>query len=173
MKKLSILPILSLLLLVPFASALMTFQNDYLEIGLAEKNPSTWEIIPGGANGKVILSYSVNFIDRLKNFFLQTPLSQTARANIYGLNPGWNYTLIYYGFNEHNDEWDFATCITSGKTSTQGYLKMVSGNFNWTPFVNNGRNEKFWIVRSEDVNCETNRMLAWNPSEYLFESSVI
>ena len=32
---------------------------------------------------------------------------------------------------------------------------------------------KIWLVLSSDVNCTTNTMSGWNPTEYLFEHDLI
>ena len=32
---------------------------------------------------------------------------------------------------------------------------------------------KIWLVLSEDVDCDAQQMIGWNPAEYLFEYALI
>lgn len=33
--------------------------------------------------------------------------------------------------------------------------------------------QKFWVVLASDVDCDQGKMIAWNPTEYLFEEHTI
>jgi hypothetical protein len=160
-------PILALMgiLLLSLGSAMALFQVDQQKIQLVEKD-SNWNAVDG-AYGEVILSY---LTDSLQNTTMKIP---RVRANAWGLEPRTQYTLVYYGSEDKNDVWNYATCITSGKTGLLGNVKMNSGNFDYLSFLGDEQDQKFWIVKSSDVNCKTNRMTAWNPSAYLFETATI
>ena len=114
--------------------------------------------------GEVTLSYNVRF-GKISY--------QRVRATAQGLEPKTEYTLIYYGDKTHNDVYPYVTCIKTHKTSTQGYFKMNSMKFDWMPFIDDGINQKFWIVKTADLDCENGVLTAFNPSEYLFELASI
>lgn len=81
--------------------------------------------------------------------------------NGHGLEPETDYTLIQY-----TDPWPGSpVCIDSGTSDADGDIHL-SG----THQVSSG--EKYWLVLSSDVNCNTPAMTAWNPTEYLFEYNV-
>ncbi|MFH1212394.1 MAG: hypothetical protein V1659_05730 [Candidatus Woesearchaeota archaeon] len=82
------------------------------------------------------------------------------------------YTLIYYGDATHNDVWPYATCIASGRTNAAGWLSMY-GEFNYLPFLTDTVAQKFWIVRSEDVDCKAGIITGWHPNKYLFEKKTV
>ena len=91
----------------------------------------------------------------------------------WNIVPNTNYTLIYYGNGSNNDIWPYATCIQTKKSTAAGYLTMSISNFKWSNFLNDGIDQKFWLVRTSDVDCLNNKMIAWNPANYLFESQTI
>lgn len=146
-------------------SAIAYTQVDYSKRGLAQKD-AEWNVIPNGAKGEITLTYLTDNV--YWNIY-----SQTARATVYGLEPRTSYTLIYYGYGNNNDVWNYATCITKGTTSTQGYVKMMSGKFNFWNFMHDNVSQKLWVVKSSDVDCTNHKMVAWNPSQYLFETQAI
>ena len=39
--------------------------------------------------------------------------------------------------------------------------------------LDDGIAQKFWVVKSSDVDCDAGVMTAWNPTEYLFETATI
>ncbi len=74
----------------------------------------------------------------------------------------------------YNDEWPYATCIGKArKTSTKGYFKSGSARFEHLDMWTDDVAQKFWVVLASDVDCEEGRMIAWNPTEYLFEYNTI
>lgn len=154
-------------LMLTTVSAAATMQVDSNTLNIVKKNPTDWSINPG-AIGQITFTYQ-------KQAGLWNPkiVSQTARATVYGLEPRTSYTLIYYGNSLVNDVWPYVTCITSGKTSSQGYSRMMSGKINYLDFLDDGIAQKFWVVKSSDVDCATGQMIAWNPSEYLFETATL
>ncbi len=136
------------------------------KVNVVKKYPNNWSVVQGGAHGELIFSI-YNFPASSKKTVSRI------RANAWRLESRANYTLIYYGYNITNDVWPYATCITSSKAGSNGFVRMQSGNFDFTSFLNDGKNQKFWIVKSEDVNCTSHMMTAWNPTEYLFEEQTI
>jgi hypothetical protein len=101
------------------------------------------------------------------------------------------YTLIYYP-----DPWPGKNliCLGSGTTDGAGKVKIVGSkkftdaggkptglpmvyDANFNPTSPSGAvGAKIWLVSSEDVSCTadiTPSMVAWNPTEYLFEGNMI
>ena len=147
---------------------------------LYEKDPESWEIVPGGAWGK--LKYNLSG-DEFEYLF-----------NGHGLDPGVSYSLIYYA-----DPWPgdnpgaliaIGTANRGGNIHLRGSVDLEmslphpdDANYEEeggdpgtpgappTPFPFGGA--KIWLVLSDDYNAETNAMTAWNPSEYLFEAELM
>lgn len=124
---------------------------------LYEKDPATWEIVPGGAWGKMAYDLSGPTFDFV--------------FNGHGLGAG-DYTLIYYP-----DPWPGSGLICLGSTAADEY-----GNVHIAGAVDTGdlpasidQNDgaKIWLVVSGDVDCDTARMVGWHPTEYLFEYDLI
>ena len=78
-----------------------------------------------------------------------------------------------YGNEEYNDVWPYATCLGSGVTNKRGNLLMWGYGFDYKEFVSDDVAQKLWIVPSSDVDCDLGKMIAWNPSEYLFETNTL
>ncbi len=110
------------------------------------------------------------------------------------LLPKKNYTLIYYP-----DGWpgEGLICLGTGKSNKAGNIN-IKGNSdigtslpapvlnitgkpnvpdaNFNPVGASGAvGAKIWLVQTEDVDCGngTSKMLAWNPTAYLFEYNLI
>src|SRR3990167_4713065 len=134
MKKIAVL--LAMLYVLPFASA-TAFVNVGEDLNLFEKNPSDWSIVEGGAYGRVVFS-DVSIFGKI--------IQQRIRVIVYGLEPKTEYQLIYYGNEVYNDVWNYATCIgNSVKTSTQGFFKSGSSQFNHLDMANDGIAQKLWV----------------------------
>jgi len=172
MKK-AILIILIGLLVLPtvFAISMFSLPSDNIEVTQKDLDGidniqgtlDDWSVIDDGAKGNVLLSYRVK----------RNVVFPRAKAILKNAEPYTDYTLIYYGFGEHNDVWNHATCITSGRTNRNGNVRMRTQPFDYIPFYYDDIAQKFWIVTSSDVDCENNQMTAWNPSEYLFETRTV
>jgi len=142
---------------------------------LYEKDPSTWEIVDGGAWGKLKYNLSGSTFDFV--------------FNGHELEAGGDYTLIYYP-----DPWpgDGLICLGSGTANDDGDVHIMgsvdTGDLPIPADKNNIDNEdryewinedyngaKIWLVLSDDVDCDndTNKMMGWNPTKYLFEYDLI
>lgn len=100
---------------------------------------------------------------------------QTVKTKAFNLEPKESYQLIYYGDAEEgiNDVYPHATCVGREKrSSTHGYLR-TNARFDWMSFKNDGVDQKFWLVKADDVDCRNKEMTAWNPEQYLFETSFL
>jgi hypothetical protein len=138
---------------------------------LYEKDPNTWDVIGDGA--WAMLKYR--------------PEGTEFKFLLIGkqLLPDTDYTLIYYP-----DPWPGTglICLGSGNSDAEGKLKIKgkgdplsagysepvsTGNM---PIITDDNAEfgaKVWLVLSSDVDCVNENMIAWNPTEYLFESTLI
>jgi len=128
----------------------------------------TWEIIEGGAWGKmkyILSGDSFVFV-----------------FNGHGLEPEQEYTLIYYP-----DPWPGNGLICFGSDTADGsgnvHIKEAvdvdtgtndNGDTNCLPAdCDTNPGAKFWLVLSSDVDCDNGMMTGWNPDEYLFEAAMI
>lgn len=167
MKKIFLMSLIASILLVTSVFALVPVTYKSYNIKAVEKNPSDWSIVEGGNHANILLSHGV------KN----QKVEFRAHAILIGLEPETDYTLIYYGtmpeFGGYNDVWNHVTCITSGVTNKHGNVRMPAGIFDYSEFINDDKEQKFWIVPSKDLDCVNNRFKTWNPSEILFETETI
>jgi hypothetical protein len=166
MKKYLTLAIVLSMLVFPIVSAQIYFGNIVIdELQVVEKYPNNWTIVPNGSYG--IIQFNAVY----------TPwgiAQERVRASVWDLEPKTYYQLIYYGDNLHNDVWPYATCIGEPrKTSSQGYFKGNSEQFNFINILGDTTPQKFWVVLSKDVDCELGRMISWEPKSYLFETRTI
>ncbi len=127
---------------------------------LFEKDPTTWEIVEDGAWGRMNYTRSGPMFD-----FVFTG---------HGLVPDSSHSLIYYP-----DPWPGYGLICLGEGAGDEY-----GNVRVRNSVDTGDlpaeyddnfevGAKIWLVLTADVNCETQQMELWNPTEYLFENELI
>jgi len=127
---------------------------------LVEKDPESWEIIEDGAWGKM-------------KYNLKGPEFQFV-FNGHGLEPGVEYTLIYYP-----DPWPGSGLICLGTgTANMGGNVHIAGSVDTGDLPAGGDENdgaKIWLVLSDDVDCNNNnsKMIGWNPTEYLFEYDLI
>jgi len=137
-------------------------RSDTAHLYLFQKDPSTWQIIPNGAWGKMtyrIISPSFRFV-----------------FNGHKLQPGVSYTLIYYP-----DPWpgNNLICLGSGIADMYGDVHIASavqtGNLPQPTDANYPTGAKIWLVLSTDVDCvgPPPHMIGWNPTQYLFEYNLI
>jgi hypothetical protein len=110
---------------------------------LFAKNPATWAIVKGGANGKLIYQETSRVFD----------------LNASGLNPRTLYVLVRYA-----DVAPKIEILSKGTSDERGRLALNGTWHNWT--------KKFWLVPAEDVSGkvgETGSLVVWRPEKYLFE----
>lgn len=126
---------------------------------LYEKDPTTWEIVEGGAWGKIQYNIAGPTFDFV--------------FNGHGLTPNTEYSLIYYA-----DPWPGnhpGALIASGTTNSEGDIHLMGSielnmelphpdDANYPDFA------KIWLVLSSNYNAATNSV-GWNPTEWLFEYS--
>ncbi len=155
-----ILSVLWSVFLISSVLAVDSYKN--YNIKVVQKDPTDWSTVTGGS-GNVLLSHGV----RNQNVEFR------GHAILLGMEPFTSYTLIYYGDKTHNDIWPYATCISSGVTNKHGNVKINEGLFDYSSFIDDGINQKFWIILSSDINCTAKKMIAWNPNSILFEQKVI
>lgn len=163
------------------------------KLGLVQKDPSDWSTVDG-ATADLKLSSKIGLVraepllgqvtydyekygDKaklhpiVKKIFFNKKIKKVINevsVRLKDAEPYTQYTLIYYGNEENNDVWPFATCIASDKTNRKGSASF-EGEFDWTK----KEGQKFWVVKSSDVDCNNGKMIAWNPTEYLFETRTI
>lgn len=139
-----ILPISVMLgLLLVGGFAIAAVQNR--TVALHTKDPTTWATI---GSGEGTLTYG--------HFDFYATNVPSARYT--------SYTLIRY-----TDPWPGkVVCLGTGKTEGYGSRQQVriSGLM-----LDGG--PKVWLVLSSDVDCNAGKMIAWNPSKYLFEMNLI
>jgi hypothetical protein len=133
-------------------------KSNVAHLYLHEKDPETWDIIEGGAWGKM----KFNLSGSVFRFVF----------NGHGLVPGSVYTLIYYP-----DPWPGTGLICLGSEEADDF-----GNVHIKNIVDTGdlpleedenkEGAKIWLVLFDDVKCDAG-MVGWNPSEYLFEYDTI
>jgi len=149
--------VLSLLVTLPMIAGGPTGPAGKSNVGhlsLFEKDPATWEIIEGGAWGKMTYNLSGPEFEFV--------------FNVHGLEAGVEYCLIYYP-----DPWPGEGLICLGCATANG-----GGNVHIAACVNTGdlTNAKIWLVLAADVDCDTEgvtQMIDWNPTKYLFEYDLI
>ena len=127
---------------------------------LYEKDPLTWDIVEDGAWGKMKYNLSGEMFEFV--------------FNGHGLEAGSDYTLIYYP-----DLWpgNGLICLGSGVANKGGNVHIAeSCDIDFLPVVlddNFPDGSKIWLVLSDDVDCDAQNMIGWNPTEYLFEDDLI
>jgi hypothetical protein len=125
-----------------------------------EKDPETWEIVEGGAWGKMKYNHE------------GTALSFV--FNGHGLEPDMEYTLIYYP-----DPWPGTglICLGDGMADIDGNVHIQNTVYTDDLPTMDDENypdgAKIWLVLAADVDCMMEEMIGWNPVEYLFEYDLI
>lgn len=134
-------------------------KSNVAHLYLFEKVPSDeWPIVEEGAWGKM-------------KYNLEGPEFEFV-FNGHGLEPGSDYTLIYYP-----DPWpgNGLICMGNGTADEEGNVHIKesvdTGDLPAEGDENDGA--KIWLVLSSDVDCEDAYMSGWNPTEYLFEYDLI
>jgi hypothetical protein len=138
---------------------------------LYPKDPTTWDIIEGGAWGKY-------------NYQISGTGDDTEASGVFnghGLVAGTDYSLIYY-LEVAPNPWPaggYAVVVIGEGTANNGGNVHITGTAtigysDTQPDVGDyigQTGDKIWLVLSSDL--EDSVMTAWNPSEYLFEYKLI
>lgn len=125
---------------------------------LYEKDSETWEIVEGGAWGKM----KYNLSGPTFGFVF----------NGHSLAIGQDYTLIYYP-----DPWpgEGLICLGSSIANEEGNVHVKgsvdTGDLPADYDENDGA--KIWLVLTDDVDCDQAKMIGWDASAYLFEYDLI
>jgi len=133
-----------------------------LPLYLYSKDPSTWEIVENGP-------WAIMVYDP------QGPTFDYALDG-HGLKPNTDYSLIYYA-----DPWPGnhpGALIGNGTTDGSGELHLAgSVELNMDlpdpADANYPTGAKIMLVLSSDYDASQTKMVAWNPTEYLFEGHLI
>ena len=125
---------------------------------LYEKDNASWEIVEDGAWGKMKYNLSGETLDFV--------------FNGHELEPGTDYTLIYYP-----DPWlgNGLICLGTGMVNDEGNIHIMGSVDTGDLPIEADENEgaKIWLVLSADVDCDAQKMIGWNGTEYLFEYDLI
>jgi hypothetical protein len=127
---------------------------------LYEKDPASWQIVDGGAWGKMKHNLSGSTFDYV--------------FNGHWLVAGQDYTLIYYP-----DPWPGQNliCLGQARADEEGNVHIEesvdTGSLPAETDENYPDGAKIWLVLSDDVNCNSRQMVGWNATEYLFEYQLI
>ena len=133
-------------------------KSNIAHLYLYEKDAG-WVIVDGGAWGKMKYNQSGETFDFV--------------FNGHGLEPGLDYTLIYYP-----DPWpgEGLICLGEGTVNEEGDIHIAdsidTGNLPADFDDPEYEGAKIWLVLSSDIECGVS-MTGWNPTEYLFEGEVI
>ena len=132
-------------------------KSNIAHLYLHEKD-ANWEIVPDGAWGKMKYNLSGSTFDFV--------------FNGHGLEPEQDYTLIYYP-----DPWpgDDLICLGSGTANRGGNVHIRGSKDTGDLPIDSDDNDgaKIWLVLSADVDSISQKMVGWNPTEYLFENNLI
>ncbi len=119
-----------------------------------------------------ITGYNSDFDDKISKKELDVAIIDWKKGDI-----GMNELMKLIGYykagqcivkTDYNDIWNYITCLGTAKTDSRGMF-WLTGNYDYKPFLNDGKDQKFRIVPSNDIDCEEGKMMVWNPSNYLFE----
>jgi hypothetical protein len=137
-------------------------KSNVAHLYLYQKDPSTWEIIDSGTWGKM-------------TYNLEGPTFDFV-FNGHGLTPNTDYSLIYYA-----DPWpgdNPGALIASGMSNNGGQLHLAGSvelnmDLPGPADANYPDGAKIWLVPSSDYDATANKMIKWNPTQYLYEHNLI
>ena len=159
----------------------MSGKSDTGHLYLFEKNPADWSLVVDGAWGK--FSYKLSIPDNLD----ETAVSGV--FNGHGLEPGLEYSLIYY--TEPDDELGLIwprdiVALGTGTVNEGGNIHITGEGTIGKPDAHIDPNDvdyqeqtgdKIWLVLTADIvkgaEGEPDVISGWNPADYLFEYRLI
>jgi len=164
MKKYLVFVLAALLIGALATGGLAAGKSNVGHLYLYEKNPADWDAypIPGGAWGK--LKYNLSGPEFEFVF------------NGHGLETNTDYSLIYYADGWPGD--NPGAFIGSGTSNRGGNIHLADSvdlgfDLPDSADANYPDGAKIWLVLSNDYDAENCMMIAWNPTEYLFENNLI
>jgi hypothetical protein len=122
---------------------------------LYEKDQS-WNIVPGGAYG--FFMYIASGYYQFTTFIV---LDVHMKCKVMGLDPITEYAIIAY-----HEDWPNFDLIYTETTDSSGSF-YVWDSIAGIPY------DKIWVVPTSDINTCTEQFTTWNPSEYLFENTLL
>jgi len=156
-----VVAMMTALIAAPVMAAGKNGQSGKSNIGhlyLWEKDNTDWTILEGGAWGKMKYNLSGETFDFV--------------FNGHELEPGLDYTLIYYP-----DPWpgNNLICLGTGTVCEDGNIHIKNSVKTGDLPIESDENDgaKIWLVLTDDVDCDNNVMIGWNGTEYLFEGALI
>ena len=138
-------------------------KSNIAHLYLYEKDPDTWDIVPGGAWGKMKYNLSGPTFDYV--------------FNGHRLEPNTDYSLIYY--IEPQTTWPTPVEVIDSGTSNGGGNIHLGGSHDFghdleIVYRALGHNSsKIWLVLTGDLSADQTQLVGWNPTEYLFEYDLI
>lgn len=130
---------------------------------MAQKDPTTWQVVPGGYNGIFATKILVGSV--------RTPVF-TFRGTVA---PNTQYTLLSY-----KEPWPGtgSVVIASGTSSATGelYLAGLLPKLVYNTYISGEyagqTGAKIWLVLSSDFDTTSKAFTAWQPTQYLFETNL-
>lgn len=149
---------------------------------LRQKNPETWEIVEGGAWGKLKYNLSGSTFSFV--------------FNGHGLEPNTEYSLIYYAdFEDRLTNWggnNPGALIAGGTSNEDGDIHLAGSvelnmdlpsppdanidvhDYSGPPdYYAHAHGAKIWLVPSADYDAGLFKVTTWDPSAFLFETDLI
>jgi hypothetical protein len=128
-------------------------------MNIVAKDPVTWVPVDGGAWGKMM--YKI------------TP-KPMFEFNGHGLVTGTEYALISYNevWGQPNSILGYCTADELGNVHIQGGAMTLISNTYTSGEYSGQTGAKIWLIPSSDLTT-TGAMAGWNPTTYLFETSLI
>jgi len=181
---------LGLLMVLSLMVSVSAWVGEEQSINLVQKDSSDWSTIEGGNSANLFLNQQMSVVWKsCKVAGVKTQCKTYVTTDKYSLTsgnvvPNTKYTLVYYGYGSHNDEYPYVTCIKTVKSGslsvnmgaegwvTKGTLSM-SGTYKWTDFLDDGIDQKMWLVPTKDLDCTNHKFKNWNPDSILFETSTL
>lgn len=130
---------------------------------LNEKDPVTWNVVANSASGTLTFNTASNVF--------------TGTFSATGLNNGGNYSLIYYA-DPYPGNYPGALIATfvadgSGNIPATAVSNDLSLDLPAPADANYPVGAKIQLVLSSDYDSTNKKLIAWNPSEYLFEMNLV
>lgn len=177
--------VLSMIVMVPVIAEGPTDkagESHMAHLYLYERDPDTWEIVPGGRWGKMSYVWKGPNLDLV--------------VNAHGFDPADEddeYCLIYYpdpwpgtgliclgeGVVEENPVLDeFGDPVDPAQYTYDLHIesKGINDVGDLPKIFDNNSEAKIWLVLSDDVDCDPvggTSMTGWNPTDYLFDYDTI